>query len=137
MLEEALKLLHPKLLTILDTTPSSIAIWLDTRGRWNVEDCEVLWANKRMISMLGHAMNRGRFTPHTKQTHRIGQAILDTIKQCYENTGCHDGFHGPFPIGSDVEDDKIKKMEISAMLAGFIGNSLPVLLQVIHQKANG
>ncbi len=136
MLEEALKLLQPKLLTILDSTPSGIGISLDTKGNWKVEDCEILWANKRIYSMLGNAMHRGRFLLHSERTHGLVQAILDTLKRCYEETGCRDGFHGPFPIGSDNEDDRLKKIEISVMLAGFIGNNLPVLLQVVHQKMN-
>ena len=136
MLDEALKLLEPKLLTILDTTPSGVSIGLDTKGDWKVEDYEILWANKRIYSMLGYAMHQGRFTPRSEKIRNIGQTILDTVKQCYENTGCRHGFHGPFPLGSDGKDDKLKNVEISLMLAGFIGKNLPVILQVVHLKTS-
>jgi hypothetical protein len=137
MLKEALRLLEPLLLTILDTTPSAVIIHLCRSAQWHTEDFDILWMNKAAREQLSHLTRTGRLVPTSEANQKIIQSSLNELHKLAQTMGGHHtGFIGPFPITSILPDGREKQFSYSLMYAGDIGDGLPVILQATHEKVS-
>ena len=135
MLNKALQILEPLLLTILDTTPSGVIIHMGRSSQWMIDNFEIVWMNKAARKLLGHVSGTGQLVPTSEANRKIIQASLDELQStAQENEMHHTEFIGPFQLASRLSDGRDVQLGYSLMYAGKIANGLPVVLQVTHER---